>query len=209
VTLSYKPIIQAYNVGKSEEEQLRALRQEDAAPVFNFLLGQGKAKEVALYSTKVHPQGKYVDTTNEQPSTGTALPLPLPEAPAPITMDQLVAYGLRGNHATEVVWEQPEGKPAIRDEAFIGNKLSLANLHGLHSGILPVCVHRFRQRDNLDATTARKINTLITHPFSFTIPQDHLVEEAPYTAQLVGFIHHAGEEMHEGALQFFCAFQNS
>ncbi len=78
-------LIESYNVGKETHGQLHAQQQEDAALVFNFLLGQCEAAEVEFYSTKVHPAGKYATTTNHEPSTGTALPLSLPKTP--ISMD--------------------------------------------------------------------------------------------------------------------------
>ncbi len=190
-------LMESYNVGKGTHDQLHAQQQEDAAPVFNFLLDQCKATEVEFYSTKVHPAGKYATTTNHEPSTGTTLGLPLPTAPLAIPMNQLVADTLRGEHASDVIWEQPERGPETRDDAFVGNRLSIVNLHALHNRILPIWVHRFRQIDNGDVSTAEKISTPITSPFLLNIEADHLIEAVPYTGKLVGFIHHTGG-LHSG-----------
>ncbi|MFM2428508.1 MAG: hypothetical protein RL012_392, partial [Bacteroidota bacterium] len=181
-------LIQAYNVGKNPHDQLREYQQEDAAPVFNFLLEQAKAKELALYRTKVRPRGEYATTTNPKPSTGTALVLPA--EPAPMSMDQLVAKTLCGERIADVIWEQ-DGQE-VREEAVMGDKLSFENLQNLNNRILPIWVQRFGQTDHLDTGTAEKINTSITNPFSLTIPAEHLIEQRIYTGKLVGFIHHVG-----------------
>jgi ankyrin repeat protein len=185
-------LIRSYNVGKGAGDQLRKNEQEDAAPVWNFLLAQGKATEVALYRTrtKVHPEGRYTTKINREPATGPALVLPA--EPAPMPMDQLVADTLHGERVADVIWEHPEGKQETRGDALVGDRLSMANLHGLNNRILPIWVHRFGQTDNTDAGTAEKINTSITNPFSLTIPAEHLIEQVPYTGKLVGFIHHEG-----------------
>jgi ankyrin repeat protein len=187
-------LIQSYNRGKKTHDQLQKYQQEDAAPVFNFLLEQAQAKELALYHTKVHPQDKYPTTTNPKPSPGTALVLTA--EPAPMPMDQLVAKTLCGKRATDVIWEQ--GEQEVRDEAVMGDQLSIDNLHNLNNRILPIWVHRFGQTDNTDADTAEKVTASITNPFSLTIPAEHLIENVPYTGKLVGFIHHAGEGLHSG-----------
>jgi hypothetical protein len=43
----------SYNQGRSNKEQLRRRQQEDAAPVFDFLLHQGNTQAIEFYATKI------------------------------------------------------------------------------------------------------------------------------------------------------------
>ena len=183
-------LIQTYNVGKRPHDQLQQYQQEDAAPVFNFLLQQAKVKEVESYRTKVHPEGRYATTTTSEPNTGPTLVLPLTKVSAAVTMNQLVAKSLRGERVTDVKWGQDDEE--VLDDAVMGDKLSFNNLKDLSNSILPIWVHRFGQTNNGDTGSAEKINTSITNPFSLNISAEHLIEQSPYTGKLVGFIHHVG-----------------
>lgn len=181
----------SYNVGKSEDEQLHAEQQEDAAPVLTFLLHKASIEEIGFYSTKTHPNKTYTPTVNTTPTLSTLLNITLTETDT--SMNDLVAIRMRGDHVDEAHWQDSTGQ-CVKSSAIVGIKLSSANLRKLTNQILPIFAQRFNQTDNRNPSTASKITTPITDPFTLTIAPECFIENrgGPYTSSLIGFILHSG-----------------
>jgi hypothetical protein len=180
-----------YNVGKRESGQLRAVQQEDAATVLTFLLHKAGIEEIGFYSTKTHPNKTYTPTVNTTPTLSTLLNVTLTKTAT--SMNDLVAIRIRGDYVSEAHWQDSTG-PCVKSPAIVGIKLSSANLQRLTNQILPISAQRFCQTDSMDPSTASKITTPITDPFTLTIAPECFIENRgrPYTSSLVGFILHSG-----------------
>jgi hypothetical protein len=181
----------SYNVGKSENEQLRAGQQEDAMPVLTFLLHKASVEEIRFYSTKTHPNKTYTPTVNTTPTLSTLLNITLTTTDT--SMNDLVAIRMRGDHVDGADWQDSTGQ-CVKSSAIVGIKLSSENLRKLTNQILPIFAQRFNQTDNRNPSTASKITTPITDPFTLTIAPECFIEHRgrPYTSSLIGFILHSG-----------------
>lgn len=189
----------SYNVGKREGEQLRAKQQEDAATVLTFLLHKAGIEEIGFYPAKTHPDQTYTPTVNTTPTLSTLLNITLTGTAT--SMNDLVAIRIRGDRVDGVNWQDSTGQ-CVKSSAIVGTKLSSANLQRLTNQILPIFAQRFHQTDSTDPSTASKIKTPITDPFTLTIAPECFIENGggPYTSSLVGFILHGKHLIHSESL---------
>ena len=204
----YQELLARYNA--ANKEKLSHYKQEDAAPILEFLLAQGGIQKLELYRTTVHPKHIYNPSTTDKAHRELALALNFsrtkqtsakqPQSKAQTTfaansiaMDTLVADNLQGDTVPDFIWEEEKN---IRGPASIGNRLSMQNLRELTNGILPVWVRRFELIENEHSKKfeEKKITTSITNPFTLTISPNYLKEQQtePYTGNLAGLMHHTG-----------------
>lgn len=194
-------LLDGYN--KDKTEKLTPGAQQDAAPVFDFILSEGGTQPIALYATTVDPNNTYPAVTNNTPDNYIFLNIRFPEESSEnneekreasdhtaYSMDALVANALRGNPVEGYIWEHRQNTgEQIRGNALAGSRLSFSNLHGLNNRILPIWAHRFIQASNHNPRSATKITIPIINPFTLTIASDYLREDSgPYSSRLVGFI---------------------